>query len=146
VPLHLIKLCVGVDEIDELAAWQRKRLAQQKAAGVKKPSLRHLTRHKPRRDEELLDGGSLYWVIKGLVRVRQRITGLKTGTNDKGEPRCAIHLDRKLVRVVPRQVRAFQGWRYLDAADAPRDLSTLGAAAADIPPKMAEELRALGLL
>ena len=87
--LHLIKLCVGISEIAELAAWQKKRLAQQRAAGVKKPVLRHLTRNTPKRAEEILDGGSLYWVIRGVVRVRQRITGIKPGKDKDGDETTA---------------------------------------------------------
>ncbi len=145
MPLHLVKLCVGVDDIDELAEWQKKRRAQQRAAGLK-PVTRHVTRMTPKRADEILDGGSLYWVIKGAIRVRQRIIAINPGYMHEGEPKCELRLDPKLVRVVPRPMRAFQGWRYLEAADAPPDLDTLGKGAADMPPQMAEELRALGLL
>lgn len=145
VPLHLIKLCVGVEDIDELAAWQKKRRAQQRKAG-QKPVTRHVTRMVPRRDAEILDGGSLYWVIKGVISVRQRIIAINPGYMHEGMSKCELRLDTKLVRVVPRAMRAFQGWRYLNAADAPADLSTLGAGAVDLPPRLAEELRALGLL
>lgn len=146
MPLHLIKLCVGVDKIEELAAWQKKRVAEQRKAGVKRPTPRHLTRHTPKRADEILDGGSLYWVIKGVIRVRQRIIAIKPGTTKDGTPKCVLQLDRKLVRVVPRSMRAFQGWRYLAAADAPPDLGTLGKGAVEMPAKMADELRNLGLL
>ena len=142
--IHLIKLCVGVDTIEELAAWQKKRLAQMKEAG-KTPRLRHITRHAPKQADDLLAGGSLYWVIKGWVAARQRLTAIEPITV-KGEKKCALCLDRKLVRVVPRPKRAFQGWRYLAAEDAPADLATLGADVARLPPKLAEELRDLGLL
>ncbi|HEX6980530.1 MAG TPA: DUF1489 domain-containing protein [Alphaproteobacteria bacterium] len=145
MPLHLVKLCVGVDDIDELAAWQKKRRAQQRAAG-QKPVTRHVTRMTPKRADEILDGGSLYWVIKGMIRVRQRIIAINPGYIHEGESKCELRLDPKLVRVVPRAMRAFQGWRYLEAADAPPDLATLGKGAADMPPQMAEELRSLGLL
>jgi len=143
--VHLLKLCVGIGEIAELAAWQKKRLAQQRAAGAKTPVLRHLTRSTPKRAEEILDGGSLYWVIKGVIRVRQRIIGIKTGKDKDGEPQCALHLGRALVRVVPRPCRAFQGWRYLEAADVPADLKA-GDPDDVLPPAMADELRSLGLL
>jgi hypothetical protein len=144
--LHLIKLCVGVEKIEELAAWQKKRVAEQRKAGVKKPTPRHLTRHAPKRAEEILDGGSLYWVIKGVVRVRQRIIGIEPGTAKDGTPKCVLKLHRELVRVVPRTMRAFQGWRYLEGADAPPDLGAISKGAAEMPAKMADELRSLGLL
>ncbi|MBI3451619.1 MAG: DUF1489 domain-containing protein [Rhodospirillales bacterium] len=146
MPLHLIKLCVGIDAVEELAALQKKRIAQQRTAGVKKPVLRHLTRNTPKRAAEILDGGSLYWVIKGVVRVRQRLVDIVPGKTKDGEPRCELRFDRKLVRVVPRRMRAFQGWRYLNAADVPPDLADMGKGAVDMPAEMAEELRALGLL
>ncbi len=145
MPLHLIKLCVGVDNIEELARWQKKRLADQRAKGVKKPVLRHVTRNTPKRAAEIIDGGSLYWVIKGVIRVRQRIVEVKP-VMWNGRPHCALILDRKLVRVVPRGMRAFQGWRYLEAARAPPDLGARNDGLADLPPKMLDALRELGLL
>jgi hypothetical protein len=145
LPLHIIKLCVGVDSVDELADWQKKRRAQQRKAG-QKPVTRHVTKMVPKRADEVLDGGSLYWVIKGVIRVRQRIIAINPGFMKDGESKCELRLDTRLVPVVPRQMRAFQGWRYLDAAQAPADLDSLGKAAARMPPKMAEELRSLGLI
>lgn len=146
MPLHLIKLCVGVKEVDELARWQKDRRADQRKAGVKKPVTRHFTRMTPTRAEEVLAGGSLYWVMAGVIRCRQRILRIAPGVNHKGEKRCEIRLDPKIVKVVPRGFRAFQGWRYFDPKDAPPDLATLGKDVAKMPAKMAEELRALGLL
>jgi hypothetical protein len=143
--VHLIKLCVGVSEVAELARWQRERVAAQKRKGIAKPVLRHLTRNTPKRAEEIIDGGSLYWVIKGIIRVRQRIVGIGPANFENGEPCCELRLGRQLVRVVPRPCRAFQGWRYLEPADAPDDLAK-GDPLARIPPGMAEELRTLGLL
>jgi hypothetical protein len=131
--LHIIKLCVGCDSVEELAEWQRKR----------KP-LAHWTRNRPKRDKEIIAGGSLYWVIKGQIRVRQRILGLERREDEEGVW-CSIMLGRRLVRVQPRAHRAFQGWRYLEAKDAPADLAK-GEAADELPEKLASELRALGLL
>lgn len=142
--VHIIKLCVGISEPDELAAWQKKRWNDARKAG-KKPECRHVTRNMPKRAAEIVAGGSLYWVIKGVVRVRQRITAVESIVWD-GEPHCKLVLDRKLVRVMPRPMRAFQGWRYLEAKDAPADLADLGKGALEMPPKMVEELRELGLL
>jgi hypothetical protein len=146
MPLHILKLCVGVKTIEELARWQKERRAQQRKAGVKKPVTRHLTRMTPKRAEEIVGGGSLYWVMAGVIRCRQRILKIGPGVNHRGEKRCEIRLDPKIVKVLPRGFRAFQGWRYFDAKDAPPDLVTLGKDVADMPPKMAEELRELGLL
>ena len=143
--LHLVKLCVGCDSIEDLEAWQKKRLADQRRKGVKKPVLRHVTRNTPRRAEEIVDGGSLYWVIKGVIRVRQRIVDMRPLVVD-GEPHCALILDRKLVRVVPRGMRAFQGWRYLEAKAAPVDLGERKDGLSEMPPKMIDALRELGLL
>jgi hypothetical protein len=144
VTVHIVKLCVGVSEPEELATWQKRRWTEAKKAG-RKPEYRHITRNMPKRSAEILDGGSLYWVMKGVIRVRQRIVGVEAIVWD-GAPHCKLVLDRKLVRVAPRPMRAFQGWRYLEAADVPPDLQDLGKGAADMPAKMVEELRELGLL
>jgi hypothetical protein len=143
--LHLIKLCVGVDEIAELARWQKKRMAERRAKKLKR-KLIHRTRSTPKRADELLDGGSLYWVIKGVIRVRQRLVAIEPGRRDDGTPCCELALDGRLVRTMPRPVRAFQGWRYLEAKDAPPDLGAGGEGLAAMPPRMVEELRLLGLL
>ena len=144
MPLHLIKLCVGIDSVEELADWQRRRAAEQRKRGVK-PVLRHRTRSMPQRREEVLDGGSLYWVIKGLVQVRQKITGLAPVTDKDGGSMCEIRYAPRLIRVEFQPRRAFQGWRYLEEADAPRDLPK-GTKADNLPGAMAAELRSLGLL
>jgi hypothetical protein len=144
VTVHIVKLCVGVSEPEELATWQKRRWTEAKKAG-RKPEYRHITRNMPKRSAEILDGGSLYWVMKGVIRVRQRIVGVEAIVWD-GAPHCKLVLDRKLVRVAPRPMRAFQGWRYLEAGDVPPDLQDLGKGAADMPAKMVEELRELGLL
>ena len=121
MPLHLIKLCVGCDSIEELAAWQAERLAQMKREG-QKPELFHRTFQMPKRREELLGGGSLYWVIKGIVQVRQELTDLREGTKPDGSPAALLMLDRKLVPVRPVPRRPFQGWRYLQPDAVPPDI------------------------
>lgn len=143
--VHLVKLCVGVETVQDLRDWQAERLKMLARAG-ETPELRHRTRQTPRRRHELLDGGSLYWVIKGLVLVRQRIVDLKEATKDDGTPCCAIILDPELVPTRPHPRRAFQGWRYLKAADAPADDRMPEDAADDMPPGMREELRELRLI
>jgi hypothetical protein len=131
--LHLIKLCVGCDSVEDLTQWQRKR-----------SPLEHWTRNHPKRGKEIVTGGSLYWVIKGQIRVRQRIVGLERREDEEGTW-CAIVLGRRLVRLRPRPHRPFQGWRYLEPGDAPPDLGK-GEPADELPEKLAAELRALGLL
>ncbi len=115
--LHLIKLCVGADSVEDLAGWQAARIAESGAAAAQ-----HVTRMWPKRGDELLDGGSLYWVIRGVLQARQRIVGLEPRDGADGVRRCAILLDPEIVRIAARPRRPFQGWRYLRETDAPRDV------------------------
>ena len=118
-----------------------------KADGDKKPTLFHRTGQRPKRDADLLDGGSIYWVIKGVIQARQQLVGFGEGTRPDGRSCCLILMQRELVPVRPTPRRAFQGWRYLEADDAPPDLG--GRAAGDIvgmPPQMRKDLAELGLL
>jgi hypothetical protein len=141
--LHLIKLCVGVDSLEELAGRQKKRLAEKKKKG-QKPELVHITRQTPKRAAELLDGGSLYWVIKGQIAARQRLVELRAVTRN-GVPHCGLVYDRKLVPVMRRSRAAFQGWRYFEPKDAPADVCGLKGAKG-LPEALQQELAALGLL
>lgn len=144
--LHIVKLCVGADSVADLEEWQDGRLAEQKRAG-QKPRLFHTTRMVPKQQDEVLDGGSLFWVIKGVIQVRQRIVGFDSGHKADGTPCCLIMLDRKLVPVQPAVRKAFQGWRYLTPEDAPADLAGGSRSGiAQLPPKMRQELAELGLL
>jgi hypothetical protein len=138
VTVHLIKLCVGVSEVEELAAWQARRRKQSKRVW-------HVTRMVPTRADELVDGGSMYWVIRGSVLVRQRIEAVERYTDEEGIGRCKLVFDPELVPVRPVPRRAFQGWRYLSEADAPPDLPP-SPAGDELPPKLRAELAALGLL
>jgi hypothetical protein len=135
--LHIVKLCVGVASIEELAAWQSERLAEQAARG-ERPRLFHATLQTPKRQKELA-GGSLYWVIRGLIQVRQRLAGFEEGQREDGSPCCLMLLDPALVPVRPVPRRAFQGWRYLKEADAPRDLGSSSAAQMALPPQLRQE-------
>ena len=145
--LHLIKLCVGCDSIEDLASWQAERLKLRRRAGEKKPQLFHRTFQMPKRREELIDGGSLYWVIKGLVQVRQPLLDLTEGTKEDGTPCCLLMLENELVPVRPTPRRAFQGWRYLDPDEAPPDLARTSAGSiVAMPPKLRKQLAELGLL
>lgn len=138
--LHMIKLCVGVDNVDELAEWQDKRAKERKKKG-KPANPYHDTRMMPKRAEEMLDGGSLYWVIKHFIIVRQRIIGLDEVKDKDGKPMCRIQLDPELVRTKPRKKRPFQGWRYLQPTDAPADLDGKGPAlSADLEVALKEAL------
>jgi len=143
--LHLVKLCVGATSIADLADWQRGRRREQKARG-EKPRTFHATFQTPKRQDELA-GGSLYWVIKGAIQVRQPLAGFEEGTKADGSPCCLILLERTLVPVRPVPRRAFQGWRYLSADDAPQDLGggSAGALGA-MPPEMQRVLAELCLL
>ena len=142
MPLHIIKLCVGCDSLADLAAWQKQRLKEKKAKG-QKPELVHITRMTPKRADEVLDGGSLYWVIKGQIAARQVLKELRP-VKYKGEPHCGLVYDKELIAVSPRPRRPFQGWRYLEAKDAPPDLPKLKGG--KLPEKLQRELAALGLL
>jgi hypothetical protein len=141
--LHIIKLAVGVGSLKELADWQKKRLKDKRAKG-QKPELIHITRMTPKRADEVLDGGSLYWVIKGQIAARQTLKELRA-VKWKGVPHCGLVYDKALVPVSLRPRRAFQGWRYLDPKDAPPDLAgTKGAKG--LPEALQRELASLGLL
>lgn len=143
VSVHLIKVAVGVEYVAHLAALQQARLEANDAAGLG-PYPRHITRHRPKRVAELLDNGSLYWVIKGAIRARQRIHAFEEIVDADGVSRCAIVLDPNLYATHPKMHRAFQGWRYLDPAKAPADSAT--GEAADMPDELARALDDLGLL
>lgn len=140
--LHLIKLAAGAEGVDELQRRIDRSVAANKSAG-RGAVHSHETRMFPRRREELLAGGSLYWVVRGVVLVRQRIIGLESRTGADDAPRCAILLDPALVPTEAQSRRAFQGWRYLKAEDAPSDLSSGKGSA---PPALRARLAELGLL
>lgn len=145
--LHLVKLCVGADSIEDLSSWQSERLKARRKAGEKRPQIFHRTFQAPKRRDELLAGGSLYWVIKGVIQVRQPLVGIEEGKRDDGTPCCLLMLASDLVPVRPTTRRPFQGWRYLDAADAPPDLDARSAGdVTAMPPKLRKDLADLGLL
>jgi hypothetical protein len=139
--LHMTKLCVGISDVADLRRHQQARLARGEA-------LRHLTRSFPRRAQEILDGGSLYWVIAGATVVRQRVIDIQETTYDDGTKCAALCFDAELVPVAARATKPFQGWRYLDPAAAPPDLgATADAEGSDaLPPQLRRELESLGLL
>lgn len=140
--IHLIKLSVGSENFADLAAWQKQHLKHMKEKG-KKPELIHVTRHMPKRAEEVLDGGSIYWVIKGWIVARQKMLELRPMKRN-GVPHCGLIYDKKMIPVEGRQRRAFQGWRYLDPKDASPDMIGRDGDNA-LPEALRQELKALGL-
>lgn len=152
--LNLIKLSVGTESVADLAGWQKERVRHNKSIKrwkTHQSSPRHITRQWPQRRDELLDGGSIYWVIKGAIRARQRIIALEevpVEAEDAREgkipkPKCALVLDPELIPTQAQPHRAFQGWRYFDGAKAPGDAK---AGNSEIPENLAAELGELGLL
>lgn len=143
--VHLVKLCVGADGVDDLVAWQRTRSAERRARGEDHRP-RHVTRMWPRRTEEVLAGGSLYWVFRGAILARQSIEDLQEVIGADGIRRCAIILSDEIVLVETRPRRPFQGWRYLAASDAPPDLTRGGVGTEALPPHLALALDGLGVV
>lgn len=139
--LHILKLAVGVRDIDDLREFQAERL---RTRGF----LFHRTRMAPRRRDEVLDGGSIYWVISGSLLARQRILDIRDDERDDKTPCTALILDPDVVPLAGRPTRPFQGWRYLDPADAPPDLPDIGAIVGidRLPAALRQELRTLCLL
>ena len=138
--VNLIKLCVGAESVEDLADWQ----ISQRARWPKGRAI-HTTRMWPKREAELLAGGSLYWVIKGVVLARQAIVALERVTGADGIERCAIHLDAAIHRTEPAPRRPFQGWRYLKPEETPRDLPQGRAREDTLPPDLAQALAGVGL-
>jgi hypothetical protein len=144
-PLHLIKLCVGCDTVQDLEDWVEQKLKEKKRRR-QDPEHIHTTRMVPKRVDELTAGGSIYWVIKGKVSCREKIVDIRPFTDKDGIKRCRLVLDGKLVLVQPRPRSAFQGWRYLEVHEAPRDLARAAPGVSRMPETMRRELQDLGLL
>lgn len=141
MPLHLLKLCVGVDTIADLEANIALRLSQRGAEGEHI----HTTRMVPKRAEEILGGGSLFWVIRGQIAARQPMRDIRPFTDGAGVGRCHLVLHPEVVPVLPRPCRPFQGWRYLGDDVRPQDLGAV-AGAADMPEHLRYALRELCLI
>jgi hypothetical protein len=137
--INLLKLCVGADSVDDLLDWQR----QQRPHWPEDRAI-HVTRMWPKREAEVLEG-SLYWVIKGVILCRQRILDLQEVNLGDGIPRCALVLDQEVIRTEAAPRRPFQGWRYLDPKDSPRDLPKGRGKDDPLPPALAQALAELGL-
>lgn len=141
--VHIVKLCVGCSSIEELASWIDYRQNELRSAGVK-PEQFHTTRMVPKRIDELLDGGSLYWVMKGNIQCRQRLLDIRPFTDTDGIKRCHLVLEPKIVPTLWQPRRAFQGWRYLTADEAPMDDNAGNKN--QLPAALKQELANLGLL
>ena len=138
--INLVKLSVGTESIDDMLGWQ-----QQRASQSRDGQYYHVTRMWPKREAELLDGGSIYWVIKGVIQCRQRILELREVIGQDDIRRCGIVLAPEIIRTASTPKKAFQGWRYLSPADAPGDLTDSQQAEDPLPPELQKALAALGV-
>lgn len=138
--MNLLKLCVGADSVEDLTDWQDSQRGRWPAGRAV-----HVTRMWPRREADILDGGSLYWVIKGVILCRQRLLGLEEVRGDDGIARCALVLDAAVIRTEAAPRRPFQGWRYLDPGDSPRDLPQGRSGDDALPEPLARALAEIGL-
>jgi hypothetical protein len=145
MPLHIIKLAVGCESVKELTGWVAERMQAAKKKGLP-PHHVHVTRMTPKRVEDVLAGGSLYWVIRGEIAAREKIIAIEPFRDRDGIGRCRLVMQPKVIAVLPRPMRPFQGWRYFADGDAPRDLESAGTGVAAMPEPMRRELRELGLL
>ncbi|HYW61987.1 MAG TPA: DUF1489 domain-containing protein [Bradyrhizobium sp.] len=145
MPLHLIKLAVGCDSVKELKAWVSERMEVAKRKGLPRHHI-HITRMTPKRDLEILAGGSLYWVIRGEIAAREKLIAIEPFRDRDGIGRCRLVMQPKVIAVSPRPMRPFQGWRYFQHGVAPPDLGKAAAGIAAMPEPLRRELRDLGLL
>jgi len=146
MPLHLIKLAVGCESVKELKGWVGDRMKVARKKGLPQRHI-HVTRMTPKRIEEILDGGSLYWVIRGEIAAREKILAIEPFHDRDGIGRCRLVMQPKVIAVSPRPMRPFQGWRYLTEGTAPPDLARTAAAGFEaMPEPMRRQLRDLGLI
>ncbi len=143
--LHLLKLCVGCDSIRDLEDWIEENRSHHRRLG-RDYEQTHITRMVPKRMDALVGDGSLYWVIRGQIACRQRLLCVRPFTDSEGIGRCHLVLEPVVIPVEPRPCRPFQGWRYLEAKDAPGDLGRASGDLAVMPEAMRRELADLGLL
>ncbi len=140
--LNILKLCVGAESLDDLQIWSEQRLAQMVASKVE-VQLFHTTRMVPKRIDELLNGGSLFWVIKGQIQARQKLVDIRPFVDSEGIRRCKLMLGNEVIPTQWHPKRAFQGWRYLKGEEAPNDL---GQDETALPVQLRSDLAELGLL
>jgi len=128
MPLHLIKLAVGCESVKQLKDWVAERMRAAKQKGLPRHHI-HITRMTPKRGDELLAGGSLYWVIRGEIAAREKMIAIEPFRDRDGIGRCRLVMQPKVVAVLPRP-----------------DLGSAGAGIAAMPEPLRRELRELGLL
>ncbi len=126
MPLHIIKLAVGCESVKELKGWVAERMKTAKKKGLPQRHV-HITRMTPKRVDEILAGGSLYWVIRGEIAAREKIVAIEPFRDKDGIGRCRLVMQPKVIAVSPRPMRPFQGWRYFTEDAAPRDLTRAAA-------------------
>ncbi len=146
---NLIRTAVGIGSLAELAEVQEHFRTMTSAEGRKAVIV--TTRNKPTRENDLLNGGSVYWIIRNVIRARQAVIDIQVAQDEEGRNFCQIFLDPTIMLVHPVDHRAIQGWRYLPPERAPADAGRYDASADtgesdNIPPEMESELKALGLL
>ena len=139
--VHLIKLSVGTETVEGLKRWQSEKRIQ---APDGNPM--HVTRMWPKREADLLNGGSIYWIIKGFLQCRQRILRLDEMISEDGIRRCAVVLDSEIALTTSVKKRPFQGWRYLEPAQAPVDLARRHSDEPPLPPNLAGALADIGVI
>jgi len=141
--MHLVKLCVGVSSVEQLETWRTQEIARHQANS--EPELiAHVTRMMPTKKDEIEAGGSLYWVIGGVIQCRSEIVSLERIQGDDGIKRCAILMAPEIIRTAPAPKRPFQGWRYLKPEDAPRDLTGPGSEGEGLPEDLRAKLMEIG--
>ena len=113
--VHLKKLAVGISSIENLKD-------RQSFIFDTYGEIINFTRNKPKRVDELIEGGSLYWIINRKVFVRQKILEIKSFVLEDGKKSAGIVLQNKLIRVRPVSMKPFQGWRYYQKSDVPTDI------------------------
>src|ERR1700736_1613928 len=145
MPLHIIKLAVGCESVKELKGWVAERMKTAKKKALPQRPV-HVTRMTPKGVDEILAGGSLYWVIRGEIAAREKIVAIEPFRDRDGIGRCRLVMQPRVIAVSPRPMRAFQGWRYFTEDAAPPDLKSAGTGVAAMPEPLRRELRDLGLL
>ena len=141
--VNLIKLCVGAQNVSDLYNWQKNRIIYQK--NLKNPATFFITRMRPKREAEILNGGSIFWVFKGLILARQKIIGFDNFMSEDNISRCKVILDRKIILTDAYHKKPFQGWRYFSQQEAPKDREIYSNEKTQLPLKIEKELSELGI-
>ena len=144
--INLIKLCVGAENVSDLYNWQKSRVIPNKIGNTKCSTTFLVTRMRPKRETEILNGGSIFWVFKGLILARQKILGFDKYIGEDSVLRCKIILDREIMLTEPHQKKPFQGWRYLKQKDTPKDREIFSNIKTQLPLQIEKELSLIGIL